>query len=138
VQHALKKQIITAFESMHLDIGFANISAHETLDHLFMTYGNITAVYLEHNFEQMRWAWDPQQPMESLFKQIQDCANFYEAGGIIIRHPQQKKWATPIYLPLGTLGVPATGGIKSQPLKNLGAIQGTLLCCTPVAQANAG
>jgi hypothetical protein len=67
---------------MYLDIlnddmvGFANISAREMLDHLFMTYGNITAVDLENKFEQMRGAWDPQQPVESLFKQIQDCADF--------------------------------------------------------------
>jgi hypothetical protein len=59
------------------------------LDHLFKTYGNITAVNLEINFENMRRAWDPQQPVESLFKQIQDCANYYEAGGVLIGHPQQ-------------------------------------------------
>jgi hypothetical protein len=57
-------------------VGFANITALEMLDHLFMTYGNITAVDLENNCEQMRRAWDPQQPVESLFKQIQDCANY--------------------------------------------------------------
>jgi hypothetical protein len=54
-----------------------------------MTYGNTTAVDLENNFEQMRRAWDPQQPVESLFKQIQDCADFSEAGGVIVGHPQQ-------------------------------------------------
>jgi hypothetical protein len=54
-----------------------------------MTYGKITAVDLENNFEQIRRAWDPQQPVESLFKQIQDCADYYEAGGVIIVHPQQ-------------------------------------------------
>jgi hypothetical protein len=37
----------------------------------------------------MRRAWDPQQPVESLFKQIQDCANYSEAGGVLIVHPQQ-------------------------------------------------
>jgi hypothetical protein len=37
----------------------------------------------------MRRAWDPQQPVESLFKQIQDCADYSEAAGIIIEHPQQ-------------------------------------------------
>jgi hypothetical protein len=37
----------------------------------------------------MRRAWDPQQPVESLFKQIQDCANYSEAGGVLIGHPQQ-------------------------------------------------
>jgi hypothetical protein len=59
------------------------------MDHLFSTYGNITAVDLEINFEHMRRAWDPQQPVESLFKQIQDCADYSEADGVLIGHPQQ-------------------------------------------------
>jgi hypothetical protein len=72
---------------MYLDVlndnmvGFAKISARDMLEHLFGTYGNITAVDLEINFEHMRRAWDPQQPVASLFKQIQDCANYSEAGG---------------------------------------------------------
>jgi hypothetical protein len=37
----------------------------------------------------MRRAWDPQQPVNSLFKQIQDCADNSEAGGVLIGHPQQ-------------------------------------------------
>jgi hypothetical protein len=95
VQQALKKQIINVFEPMYLDVlnddmvGFANISAWAVLDYLFTTYGNITAVSLENNFEHMRGAWDPQQPVESLFKQIQDCADYSEAGGVLIGHPQQ-------------------------------------------------
>jgi hypothetical protein len=90
VQQALKKQIISIFEPMYLDVlnddmvGFANISARDMLDHLFGTYGNITAMDLEINFEHMRKAWDPQQPVESLFKQIQDSADYSEAGGIVI------------------------------------------------------
>jgi hypothetical protein len=80
---------------MYLDVlnddmvGFANISARELLDHLFMNYAKITAVNLENKFEQMRRAWDPQQPVESLFKEIQDCADYSEAGGILIGHPQR-------------------------------------------------
>jgi hypothetical protein len=70
-------------------VRFANITAWAMLDHLFMDYGNITAVDLENNFEQMRRAWEPQQPVESLFKQIQDCADYSEAGGLLIGHPQQ-------------------------------------------------
>jgi hypothetical protein len=95
VQQALKKQIISVFEPMYLEIlndnmvGYANISARGMLDHLFDTYGNITAVDLEINFEHMRRAWDPQQPVETLFKQIQDCADYYEAGGVLVGHPQQ-------------------------------------------------
>jgi hypothetical protein len=49
------------------------------LDHLFLTHGNIIAVDLENNFEQMRKAWDPQQPVETLFNQIQYCADFSKA-----------------------------------------------------------
>jgi hypothetical protein len=94
-QQALKKQIISVFEPMYLDVlndnmvGFTNISARDMLDHIFSTYGNITAVDLEINFEHMRQAWDPQQPVEALFKQIQDCADYSEAGGVLIGHPQQ-------------------------------------------------
>jgi hypothetical protein len=95
VQQALKKEFISVFEPMYLDIlndnmvGYANISARYMLDHLLETYGNITAIDLEINFEHMRQAWDTQQPVESLFKQIQDCADYYEAGGVLIDHPQQ-------------------------------------------------
>jgi hypothetical protein len=83
VQQALKKHIISVFEPMYLEIlndkmvAYANISARGMLDHLFETYGNITTVDLEINFENMRRAWDPQQPVETLFKQIQDCADYY-------------------------------------------------------------
>jgi hypothetical protein len=64
VQQALKKQIISVFEPMYLDVsndnivGFANISAKDIMDHLFGTCGNITVVDLEINFEHMRRAWD--------------------------------------------------------------------------------
>jgi hypothetical protein len=95
VQQASKKQIISLFEPMYLDIlndnmvGYANISARDMLDHLFETYGNITTVDLEVNFEHMRRASEPQHPVETLFKQIQDCADYYEAGGFLIGYPQQ-------------------------------------------------
>jgi hypothetical protein len=95
VQQALKKQIISVFEPMYLDIlnnnmvGYVNISSRGTLAHLFESYGNITAVNLEINFEHMRRAWDPQHPVDTLFKQIQDCADYSEAGGVLIGHLQQ-------------------------------------------------
>jgi hypothetical protein len=94
VQQALKKQSISVFEPIYVDIlndnmvRYANISARDMLDHLFETYGNITAVDLEIKFEHMRRAWDPQQPVESLFKQIKDCADYSEAGGVLIGYPQ--------------------------------------------------
>jgi hypothetical protein len=91
----LKKQIIGVFEPMYLEIlndnmvGYANISARDMLDNLFETYGNTTAVDLDINFEHMRRSWDPHQTVETLFKKIQDCADYSEAGGVPIG-PSQK------------------------------------------------
>jgi hypothetical protein len=95
MQQALKKQIINVFKPMYLDVlnddivCFANISARDMLDHIFTTYGNITVVDLENNFKHMHRAWYPQQPGDPLFKQIQDCADYSEAGGVLIGHPQK-------------------------------------------------
>jgi hypothetical protein len=81
IHQALKKQIISVFEPMYLEIlndnmaGYANISARD--------------IDLEINFEYMRRAWDPQQPVETLFKQIEDCADYSEAGGVPIGPSQQ-------------------------------------------------
>jgi hypothetical protein len=79
-------------------VGYANISARDMLDHLFETYVNITAVNLEINFERMRQAWDHQQPVESLFKQIQDCTDYSEAGGVPIVPSQQINFGYAKYL----------------------------------------
>jgi hypothetical protein len=145
VQQALKKQIISVFEPMYLDIlndnmvGYANISERGTLDHLFETYGNITAVDLEINFEHMRRAWDPHQPVETLFKHIQDCADYSEAGGVLIGHPQ--------HINVGYAKIFATGHFmsacrrwneKSTAVKNLGPLQIAFRSRSPSTQANAG
>jgi hypothetical protein len=59
VQQALKKKIISVFKPIYLKVlndnmvVYAKISARDMLDLLFETYGNITAVDLEINFEHM-------------------------------------------------------------------------------------
>jgi hypothetical protein len=58
-------------------------------DPLFLSYDSIVDVDLEHNFENMRNAWDPQQTVETLFKQIQDYVEYAEAGGVTIGPTQQ-------------------------------------------------
>jgi hypothetical protein len=70
-------------------VGFYNTTARNMLAHLFLYYDSITTVELEHNFENMRKAWDPQQPVETLFKQIQDGVYHAEAGGIAIIEAQK-------------------------------------------------
>jgi hypothetical protein len=37
----------------------------------------------------MRKAWDPQRPVETLLKQIQDCVDFAEAGAVAIGAAQK-------------------------------------------------
>jgi hypothetical protein len=94
VQSALKKQIITVVEPMYIAnlnddlVGFANTTSRDMIDHLFLSYDSITSVDIEQNFENMRKSWDPQQPVETLFKQIQDCVDFAEAGGVAIEAAQ--------------------------------------------------
>jgi hypothetical protein len=102
VQQALQKQIISVFEPMYSEIlndnmvGYANISARDMLDHFFETYDNITSVDLEINFENMRRAWDPQHPVETLFKQIQDCPDYSEAVGAPSGPSQQGTSLAPV------------------------------------------
>jgi hypothetical protein len=75
---------------MYLDIlnddmvGFDNSSAGEMMSYVFTTYGSITAVDLDHNFDTMCKARDPHQPIETLFEWIQDFVDFSEAGGVTI------------------------------------------------------
>jgi hypothetical protein len=145
MQHALKKQIISVFEPMYLDIltdnmvGYANISARDMLDHVFETYGNIAAVDLEINFEHMHRAWDPQQPVESLFKPIQDCANYSEAGGVLIGHMQQINVGdAKIFATCHFMSACRRWNEKHTIEKNLDAIQITFCSRSPSTQANAG
>jgi hypothetical protein len=129
---------------MYLDVlndymvGFANITTRAMLYHLLMAYGNITAVDLENNFEHMRRVWDTQHPVESLFKLDQDCADYSEAGGVIIGHPQQINVGYAKIFATGNFMSASRWNEKPQAEKNVGTIQGPLLRRTPSAQTNTG
>jgi hypothetical protein len=145
VQQALKKQIISVFGPMYLEIfndnmvGYANILARDILDHLFETYGNITAVNLKINFENMRRAWDPQQPEESLFKQIQDYADYSEAGGRPNRPPAtNQRWLCKNICNSSLHECMSSVERETYHRKNLDPIQISLCSRSPSRQANAG
>jgi hypothetical protein len=70
-------------------VGFSNTNSRDMLDNLFISYGSITSVDIEQNFENMRKAWDPQHPVETLFNKIQDCVDFAVAGGVTIGAAQK-------------------------------------------------
>jgi hypothetical protein len=144
MQQALKKQIISMFEPMFLDIVndnmvvYANISAIGMLDHLIETYGNITAVDLEINFEHMRQAWNPQQPVESLLKQIQDCSDYSEAGGPHWAPATHQHWVCQNICNRSLHERMSSVEQDTCHRKNLDTIQISLCCRSLSAQANAG
>jgi hypothetical protein len=120
-------------------VGYANISARDMLYHLFKTYGKITAVDLEINFEHMRRAWDPQQPVESVFKQIQDCAEYSKAGG----RPHWAPATNQLWLCKNICNRSLHERMSSVERetchwKNLDTIQISLCCRSLSTQANAG
>jgi hypothetical protein len=70
-------------------VGCSNTAARAMLDYMFTTYGSITPVDLDCNFKAMCNTWDPQQPVETLFKKIQDSVYYYESGLAPIGEAQQ-------------------------------------------------
>jgi hypothetical protein len=57
------------------------------LDHLFLSYGSIIDVELEHNWENMRKAWEPQQPVEPSVFRI--ALSRQKQGGVTISEAQK-------------------------------------------------
>jgi hypothetical protein len=104
-------------------VGFANTTARDMLEHIFLSYGSIADVDLEHNWENMQNAWDPQQPLESLFKHIHACVDYAEAGGgSPSARPKSSRLRTPTYLPLEPSTVLASIGIKEFLQSRLGML----------------
>jgi hypothetical protein len=87
VDAALKQQLINAIAKIYLrtlqhrHTGFANVTTRQLISHLLQTYGNITPSDLATNDQKFRSAYDPAQPIEHLFSQIEDTMDFADAGG---------------------------------------------------------
>jgi hypothetical protein len=86
VDSALKQQLIRACEPMYLRsisnrmTGFANVSTRSLIVHLLTSYGLITPTDLAANDIKMKQAYDPSQPVETLFAQIEDAVDFADSG----------------------------------------------------------
>jgi hypothetical protein len=86
VDQALKKQILEAYDNMytsHLEdylLQYANRSALEILMHLKQTYGFINPTQLAENYNKMTAPINLQDPIETLFKQIEDGARYTNAS----------------------------------------------------------
>jgi hypothetical protein len=83
---ALQQQLINTFDEPYIrglrdrHTSYNNVSAMRILTHLYTTYGVITPIDIEDNDAKMRAPFDPTQPIELLFDQIETAVEFADAG----------------------------------------------------------
>jgi hypothetical protein len=87
VDQAIKKLIIEAFGEAYLNalldevVGYANCTSLDILTHILTYYAMIAPTELTQNYERLNTPYDPNQPIETLFQQIQDARALAVAGG---------------------------------------------------------
>jgi hypothetical protein len=85
VDQAIKKLIIESFDDAYLNalsdeiVGYTNCTSLQLL-HLLTYYAMIAPTELTHNYERLNTLYDPNQPIETLFQQIQDARAFAVAS----------------------------------------------------------
>jgi hypothetical protein len=84
---AIKKLIIESFDDAYRNalsdeiVGYANCTSLQLLTHLLTHYAIIAPTELTQNYERLNTPYDPNQPIEMLFRKIQDARDFAVAGG---------------------------------------------------------
>jgi hypothetical protein len=87
VDQAIKKMIQEAFEDAYLNalsnevVGYANCTSLDLLARRLTFYAMIAPTELTQNYERLNTPYNPNQPIETLFQQIQDARAFALAGG---------------------------------------------------------
>jgi hypothetical protein len=87
VDQAIKKLIIEAFDDAYLNalsdevVGYENYTSLDLPTYLLTFYTMIAPTELTQNYERLNTPYDPNQPIETLFQQIQDARAFTVAGG---------------------------------------------------------
>jgi hypothetical protein len=87
VDQAIKKLLSESFYDAYLNalsdeiVGYANCTSLQLLTHLLTCYAMIAPTELTQNYERLNTPYDPNQPIETLFQQIQDARAFAVAGG---------------------------------------------------------
>jgi hypothetical protein len=87
VDQAIETLILEAFDDAYLnalsneEVGYANCMSLDLLTHLLTFYAMIAPTELTQNYKRLNTPYDPNQPIETLFQQIQDARAFGVAGG---------------------------------------------------------
>ncbi len=58
----------------HQATGFANVTTHQILNHLYNNYGKLSPADLQDNDSKLRSTYDPNQPIETFLDQIEDAS----------------------------------------------------------------
>jgi hypothetical protein len=83
----IKKLFIESCDDAYLHalsdeiVGYAKCTSLQILTHLLTYYAMIAPTELTQNYERLNAPYDPNQPIETLFQQIQDACAFVVAGG---------------------------------------------------------
>jgi hypothetical protein len=86
VQQALKHQIIKTFDPLWLQVieddivAFANVTSRQMMVYLYDSYGGITQNDLVDNNQKKSEPIDPSQPIEKIFRTIQNAVDYANAG----------------------------------------------------------
>jgi hypothetical protein len=87
VDQAIKTLIIEAFDNAYINalsdkiVGYADCTSLQLLTRLLTYYAMIAPTELTQNYERLNAPYDPNQPIEMLFQQVQDARAFALAGG---------------------------------------------------------
>jgi hypothetical protein len=87
VDQEIKKLIIESFDDAYINalsdeiVVYANCTSLQLLTHLLTYYAMIAPTELTQNYERLNTPYDPNQPIETLFQQIQDARAAAVAGG---------------------------------------------------------
>jgi hypothetical protein len=87
VDQAIKKLVIESFDDAYLNalsdeiVGYGNCTSLQLLTHLLTYYAMIAPTELTQIYERLNAPYDPNQPIQMLFQQIQDARAFVVAGG---------------------------------------------------------
>jgi hypothetical protein len=86
VDQEIKKMILKDFDNTYINAlsnelaGYANCTSLDLLTHLLTLYAMIAPTELTQNYERLNTLYDPSQPAETLFQQIQDAQAFSVTG----------------------------------------------------------
>jgi hypothetical protein len=109
VDQALKQLILEAYDNMYKSqledylLQDANRSALEILMHLKQTYGFINPTQLTENYNKMTAPINFQDPIETLFKQIEDGVRYANAGAQTYMEAQYVNIAFLLILNIGAI-----------------------------------